>query len=77
MTKKYMHQATSTSPIEQFSDAPCRVDGVTYKPKWPWSDSYRKCFRKTYGKIRSPEKVRLITMEHAYSDWLNAKNGGG
>ena len=29
----------------KFSDAPCRVDGVTYKPGWQWSDEYRKEFR--------------------------------
>ena len=49
----YLHQATDTAPVTTFSDKPCRVNGVTYQPKWAWSDEYRRCFRKTYGKAKT------------------------
>lgn len=47
MTKS-LHQTGAR--VVQYSDAPLRVAGVKYQPKWEWSDDYRKCFRQTYGK---------------------------
>ncbi len=48
----YLHQASPTAPVEQFSDKPVRVDGVKYTPRWPWSDAYRKQFRAGHAKAR-------------------------
>lgn len=50
MVRKYLHQVESR--ITGFSDAPLRIDGVRYQPKWAWSKDYRKCFRQTYGRCR-------------------------
>lgn len=46
----YLHQASPEAPIVKMSDRATRVEGVSYKPRWAWSDWYRGEFRKTYSK---------------------------
>ena len=47
---QYLHQAAPGAAVVHFSDKPIKVDGIRYQPKWAWSDSYRKHFRRSHGR---------------------------
>lgn len=63
----------------EYSDAPLRVNGVKYFPKWAWSADYRKWFRASFKKPSRPngywdhlggyllwlQKARNLTSEEA------------
>ena len=68
---EYLAQVTEDAPVVRFSDKTLSVDGVTYKPKWAWSDDYRKHFRADHA--RPKRNVREI--ERAYKDWLIRRSG--
>ena len=42
---EYLHQAAPEAKVERFSDKTLKARGITLRPKWAWSDSYRKHVR--------------------------------
>ena len=66
---EYMHQATPDAEPQRFSDKPKTVRGVKYKPRWNWSDDYRKEFlagQHNYGSAVARDNDRA----RKYRDWL-------
>ena len=55
----------------KFSDSPVKVDGVTYTPKWSWSEDYRRGFKSTHGKARTSNEH---TRARAYNSWLESRD---
>lgn len=39
---KTLHQPAPGLAVVTFNDAPCKTAGGTIRPKWPWSDQYRR-----------------------------------
>lgn len=58
----------------EFSDKPLTVDGVTVKPKWAWSDTYR---REVADMLKSSALTHLPAGERElrYAKWYAAKHG--
>lgn len=50
--EKFVHQAAPLGPVVEFSNAPIKVHGVKYRPRWTWSTGYRKHFRTAHGRVR-------------------------
>lgn len=54
-----------------FSDKPLTVRGITTKPKWKWSDSYRDEQRAS----QNAGFQRDSDAEHEYVKWYAEKHG--
>lgn len=61
---KYLYQAIPGGSVEKFSDALCKTKFGTIKPRWAWSDLYRKEVRKNitapYGSAASRDDQRSM-----------------
>ncbi len=61
-------QIVPGGPIETFSDAPMRVNGVRIQPTWAWSDSYRKVVRAEMAKVQKCP----VEMAQQYERWYRS-----
>ena len=69
MTKTAL-QIIPNGAIETFNDAPLRVNGVTIRPQWAWSDSYRKHVRASMVKAHKCPDASA----RQYKNWLTARD---
>jgi hypothetical protein len=72
---KYLHQSTDAAPALKFSNAPCRVCGVKIRPRWAWSETFRREYTQTIrdqGK-RSPNGE--MAQAAAYKRWYRETHG--
>lgn len=60
--------------VVTFSNKPVKVDGVTYRPGWNWSEDYRKTFRRTMAGV-TPDKWSGQAADRAYVKWLKESRG--
>ena len=71
---EYLHQTAPGAPVVHFSDKPLIIAGVHFKPKWAWSDGYRKHFQATHRNAApSGHDPTFIP----YRNWLRAKGMTG
>ena len=62
-------QIIPNGPIETFSDAPMRVNGVRIQPTWAWSNAYRKIVRAELAKVPANHHE----MARKYKAWLMSR----
>ena len=63
-------QIAPNGPIETFSDAPMRVNGVRITPTWAWSNAYRKIVRAELARVPANQ----YEMARKYKLWLMNRN---
>jgi hypothetical protein len=68
MSETYIHQQ-SDGNIMKYSDKPVKFGGVTIKPRWAWSEDYKRWARRPFNKGRTSPN------ENAYRDWYYETHG--
>ncbi len=64
-------QIVPNGPIETFSDAPMRINGVRIQPTWAWSNAYRKIVRAELAKVKTDPWLQA----EAYKRWYRTVHG--
>jgi hypothetical protein len=60
----YLHQASAGAPIVKMSAKTVKINGVTYKPRWAWSDWYRQQFRQSYSLGKGRLSRHVLTKDY-------------
>lgn len=82
MAETYVYQASPNVPPQKFSDRPVKIDGVKFKPKWAWSEDYKKWVKQSikgnyfggYNKRIADEQMR--ERANKYAEWWIANHWG-